>query len=213
MNPLTPAYDNKIAKKYSVRTLDQKIENKLALQESLGWPVDKNVFVVCVPHALTSDANADLVLQLLPALSALGIQLLVVGKGQRAFAEQMSSAQSSSPIGVHIIKDDEEHLRTMYAAADAAIFTCDPTDLEELQHALDYGAVPICSPSPLIADYNPVQESGNAFVYTGTTIWHVFAAIVRAKETYVFPYDYRTIQRQCMQTHPTEDELEEEEEM
>lgn len=212
MNPLTPAYDNKIPKKYSARTLDQKPENKLALQESLGWPEDNKVFLVCVPLELLQATNADRMLELVPALQALGIQLLVVGKGERAYGEKMSELQQKAQNMIHIIKDEEEALRLMYAAADAAVFTSNPAGTEELNHALQYGTVPICPPCNEVENYNPIQESGCAFVYTGESIWHLFAAVVRAKETYVFPYDYRTVQRQCMQQAGIVDEVEEDEE-
>ena len=64
---------------------------------------------------------------------------------------------------------------------------------------MHYGAVPIAPRTPSLQNYNPVQESGNAFLYDELTKWHCFGAIVRALETFNFPFDWRTIQRHCME--------------
>jgi len=39
---LTPAYDNKIARKYSARTIEHKTENKTALQEELAGSASRS---------------------------------------------------------------------------------------------------------------------------------------------------------------------------
>ena len=88
----------------------------------------------------------------------------------------------------------------MYAAADAALFLADPSTLPELRHCLQYGVVPIASECGALENYNPIQESGNAFLYEKLDPWHCFAAIVRATETHCFPFDWRTIQKHCMES-------------
>ena len=37
------------------------------------------------------------------------------------------------------------------------------------------------------------------FMFEKITVWHAFAAVVRALETYRFPFDWKTIQKHCMQ--------------
>jgi len=69
----------------------------------------------------------------------------------------------------------------------------DSTDVEEL---LANGIIPITSERPEVSDYDPNHESGNAFVYKNTSPWSVFAALVRAVETFKFPYDWKHIIRQ-----------------
>ena len=96
---------------------------------------------------------------------------------------------------VAILKDDEVQQRQMYAAADIALFCFDPTGTEELRHCLDYGVVPVAPECKALQNYDPVQEQGNAFLFDQTSEpWHGFAALIRALETYKFPFDWRTIQ-------------------
>jgi len=64
---------------------------------------------------------------------------------------------------------------------------------------LAYGVVPVApADTDGLDNYNPVQESGNAFTYDQPDVWRSFTAIVRAMETFKFPFDWRTIQKHCM---------------
>ncbi len=49
--------------------------------------------------------------------------------------------------------------------------------------------------SPFLEDYHPNTEAGNSFVYSEYNPWSVFMAMVRAFETYRFPYDWKHIIR------------------
>ncbi|MBA4336505.1 hypothetical protein C0416_01895 [bacterium] len=71
-------------------------------------------------------------------------------------------------------------------------------DMDLLKKAWSQGVVPITQAfDSSIIDYNPNTESGNSFVYDSKNYWEIFAAIVRACETYKFPYDWKFIVRSC----------------
>ncbi len=54
--------------------------------------------------------------------------------------------------------------------------------------------------TPLLDGYNAQQETGNAFLYDPPSMWNCFAAMVRALETYRFPFDWKTIQKHGLET-------------
>lgn len=67
---------------------------------------------------------------------------------------------------------------------------------DKVKQAWEAGVVPITPHlDASIVDYNPNTESGNAFIYQNANEWEVFAAVVRAIETYKFPYDWKFIVR------------------
>lgn len=69
-------------------------------------------------------------------------------------------------------------------------------NIDDVKKAWENGVIPITTDfHKSITDYNPNSESGNAFVFENKNHWEVFAAIVRACETYKFPYDWRFIIR------------------
>ncbi|HLD63334.1 MAG TPA: hypothetical protein VI913_00375 [Candidatus Peribacteraceae bacterium] len=197
---LSPSYDNKITRKYSSKTLEHKLDNKTALQAELSWPEEKRIPMIAVPSGVDEKTGGKLLLNLLPGLQAVGIELVILGRGGREFGEKMSQLAHEKGHRVAILKDDDVDQRKLYAAADIALFCFDAGNTEELQNCLRYGVVPIAPDTKALENYNPVQERGTAFLYDKMNEWHVFAALVRALETYKFPYDWRTIQRQCMES-------------
>lgn len=70
-------------------------------------------------------------------------------------------------------------------------------DVEEM---LLNGTIPISMARREIDDYNPNRESGNSFIYKNNDHWAIFATIVRAVETFKFPYDWNNIVRQGLET-------------
>jgi glycogen synthase len=71
-------------------------------------------------------------------------------------------------------------------------------NFDKIKKAWENGVVTITPGfNEQIKDYNPNTESGNAFVFKNANEWEIFAAIVRAVETYKFPYDWKFIVRSC----------------
>lgn len=66
----------------------------------------------------------------------------------------------------------------------------------DVQEILLNGTVPISCIRGEILDYNPNNEIGNGFVYDKNDYWCIFATLVRALETFKFPYDWSNIVRQ-----------------
>lgn len=197
---LSPAYDNKISRKYSARTVEHKIENKLALQEELGWMQEPKQPILCVPMGATESLGGELLVQILPGLLELPVGLVIRGRGSKKYGEIFTNLAKSHPHRIAIVADDEKNVRKMLAGSDIALFSSKADHVEDLENALRYGTIPVSLPHEELENYNPVQESGNAFVYEESNHWQCFAALVRALETLKFPYDWRTIQRHAMDT-------------
>ncbi len=197
---LSPAYDNKITRKYSAPTIEHKVENKLALQERVGWIEEPKQPVIFLPTAMTDALGGQLLLDLLPGILELSVGLVVRGRGSKKYGEALTKFAKQHSHKIAILPDDELSARQMYAGGDIALFLADHDEDGELQNALSYGAIPVSLPQSILANYNPVQESGNAFVFEHASVWQCFASIVRALETFKFPYDWRTIQRHAMST-------------
>ena len=58
------------------------------------------------------------------------------------------------------------------------------------------GCVPVAKfEGDSTVDYNPLRQKGNGFYFKNATKWEIFAAVVRALETYQFPYDWENLIR------------------
>ena len=199
MPQLSPAYDNKIARKFCARTVEHKPANKQALQEELGWIDEPKQAIVCISTGMTDALGGALLEQVISGMLELPITLLIRGRGSSKYGELFTKLAKGNGHRIKIIPDDEINLRKMLAGSDIALFFAAQQDPDEIANALRYGVIPVALPADGLDDYNPVQESGNAFLYEETTAWQCFAALVRALETFKFPYDWRTIQRHAME--------------
>lgn len=200
MPTFTPALDPAIARKYDVKSLEGKMQNKAALQEELGWPEERRCALLCLPAGMTDALGGELLKELLPGLLTLKVNIVILGKGSADFGTLFTELANEHPHRIAIIPNKEEMIRRMYAGCDMALFCADASDQPELQHSLRYGVVPITLTNDRLEDYNPNQESGTAFIYNELTPWHAFAALVRALETFRFPFDWKTIQKHCMES-------------
>ncbi len=200
MTILSPAYDNKIARKYSARTIEHKMENKTILQEELGWIAEPKQPVICIPTGITDALGGALLEQVLPGLMELPIAIIIRGRGSKKYGELFTKMSKGASHRISIVPDDETHVRKMLAGSDISLFFAHHDEDEMLENCLRYGTVPVSLPNNILDNYNPVQESGNSFVYDAETPWQCFGALVRALETFKFPYDWRTIQRHAIES-------------
>jgi glycogen synthase len=176
--------------------LSQKFGNK-EVTENIGTPVTTTTQpqnnqppVVTAPVDTTKTGILEL-----------GVGLVVRGRGSDSFGALFTSLEKKYDHAVKILADEETSMRKMLAGADIALFCAKGKECEaELGAALRYGVIPVAPAQTMLANYNPVQESGNSFTFEEATPWQCFAALVRALETFKFPYDWRTIQRSAMES-------------
>lgn len=199
MPTFTPDIDRTIARTYSVKTLEGKVQNKVALQQELRWPEEPKRALLCLPAGMTDGLGGALLRELLPGLLTLPLNLVILGKGSSSYGKLFTELAKEESHRIAIIPNEETMIRKMYAGCDMALFCEASSKQPELRTCLRYGVVPIAPLEEHLLDYNPNQERGTAFTYSEPTPWHAFTAIVRALETFRFPFDWKTIQRQCME--------------
>ena len=180
--------------------LSRKLISKSNLQKKLDWPVEGKHAVVCLPMGLTKVLGGEIFENVIDGLLTLPIEILILGKGSSSYGELVKELQEKNEHRIAIIPNDKNEIAEMYLASDMAVFLSDPSDSVELGLCLANGVVPITPETKMLEAYNPVQEKGNSFMYQKQDPWHCFAAIVRALETYIFPFDWKTIQKQCVKS-------------
>lgn len=137
-------------------------------------------------------SNHELVFHLLEGLLVLPIQVLVV-------SDQDPGEHHKKHSGKVMWFNPQEgqgapKLDQWIMAADMAVVFDEK--MATFNTLFDKGVVPIAhEKSPLVANYHPNEETGNSFTYSEKNPWGVFAALVRACETFHFPYDWQHIIR------------------
>lgn len=178
--------------------LDQKSAAKADLQKELGWEKQPRRAMLCLPAGMTDDLGGTLLEDVMAGLLSLPLQIVVIGKGSKEYGSYFSKLATDKPHKVAIVANDKTLIENVLTASDLALFCAPPGDSDDLQACLSHGVVPVSPASSMLTNYDPNQEAGNSFTYDQLTHWHCFAAAVRAMETYRFPYDFKTIQKNAI---------------
>ncbi len=149
-----PGGDPQIPVPYNRRSLFHKAENKRALQERFGLPVNDSAPLFAIISRLVNQKGIDLVLDILPDLILQGAQLVVLGSGDKLLEAALRKAGKQNPenIGLHI-GYDEPLAHHIEAGADIFLMPSrfEPCGLNQI-YSLRYGTVPIVRQTGGLAD-------------------------------------------------------------
>jgi len=178
--------------------LQNKAELKAKLKNSFPHALKDHSPVVGIlydgENADKSAKNASLAFSLVEALNSLGTSAMLITK------QDDEKIPFELREKVCAISMKSKSWEKFYYACDMMIVLTDSgsdTENEKMyRDMLKNGIIPIASRSQkFLSNYDPNHESGNCFIFDEKTIWEVFAATVRAIETYKFPYDWKNIIR------------------
>ena len=149
-NPETDLY---LPVHYSAADLSGKRVCKRALQRELGLP-NRDVPLLAVIGRLTPQKGFDLLIEIIPELMALDIQLVQLGTGDRDLEQQFHAAKIEHPDRIGIcIGFDEGLAHRIEAGADMLVMPSryEPCGLSQL-YSLRYGTVPLVRRTGGLAD-------------------------------------------------------------
>jgi starch synthase len=197
-----PATDRHLSRRFSVDTLDARIENKRALQARARLPQRDDVPLVAMVTRLDSQKGLDIcghVVHLLMNGIAGDAQFVVLGSGQRHYEEMFSYLagyhRDKMAAFLHYAPDLAP---AVYAGSDIFLMPSlfEPCGLGQLI-AMRYGSVPVVRATGGLVDTVPDGETGFTFeAFTTDACW---AALARAIGVYrTDPGAWRTLQRNGM---------------
>lgn len=169
-----PKADPHIACRYNSRTLDLKRHNKAALQNTANLPQDDARLLIGLIGRLVEQKGIDLVLDALPELLKLPVQLIVLGTGEAPFEARFKAEASAHPdqLAAYITYDEAQAHR-IEAGADALLMPSrfEPCGLNQM-YSLQYGTIPIVRRVGGLAD--TVLDATDAQLTQGTATGIVF---------------------------------------
>lgn len=194
-----PAYDNKIYQKYAQKTIENKMKNKEALCEALGLTFNKKVAIIGITYALKDENNVGMIQDIMNGILEQPVQIILTSIGTAKYQQYFTHLSEEHPDQIVITDNNEEEKRKIYAGSDIILIpTMSEECKEEAARAMKYGVIPIMPPVEFGENYNPNTEQGNAFIYMQDSPWNFFATLIRALESFKFPYDWKNIQKRAM---------------
>jgi starch synthase len=187
--------------------LKNRATNKAALQRRLGLRPAPDAFLLGVIGRLSIGKGLDLLLETLPAIVNDGMQLAVLGSGDRGLQHRYRAAAQAEPERVSFsIGHDEGLAHLIQAGADALVVPSrfEPCGLTQLC-ALRYGTVPIVSGVGGLND--SVVDAGEVagvrqtgFKFSPVNSENLADVLTRACATFRDVAAWRRIQRNGMST-------------
>ncbi|PCI24909.1 hypothetical protein COB57_04020 [Candidatus Peregrinibacteria bacterium] len=193
---LNPQKDPTLYKNYSLKNIHHRVLNKVHLQESFEMDANKAQFIVGVADELIDAGLVEEFFHVLEGLLSVGIMFVLRAKATKKYQERVEDLQKRYPSLLFVLNDSEENIRTIFASADAVLSL--HTDAELLMMSMTYGAVPICQANELVDNYDVIEEQGSGFCFMGESRWNIFESVIRARESFRFPYDWKNIQKTIM---------------
>ena len=164
-----PATDKRIAANYTVEDRSGKAVCKAKLQEELGLEVRDDRPLMVMVTRLTRQKGLDLVMYALDRILAGGVQVAVLGTGDRDYEDGLRYFQDKYPGTMAArIEFDPALSQRMYAAADMFLMPSkfEPCGLSQII-AMRYGTLPIVRETGGLKDtvipYNEYTGEGTGF--------------------------------------------------
>lgn len=181
-----PATDKRIAANYTVDDRSGKAVCKAKLQEELGLEVRNDRPLMVMVTRLTRQKGMDLVMYALDRILAGGVQVAVLGTGDRDYEDGLRYFQDKYPGTMAArIEFDPALSQRMYAAADMFLMPSkfEPCGLSQII-AMRYGTLPIVRETGGLKDtvqpYNEFTGEGTGFSFSNFNGDEMGDAVFRA---------------------------------
>lgn len=181
-----PATDKRIAANYTVEDRGGKAVCKAKLQEELGLEVRDDRPLMVMVTRLTRQKGMDLVMYALDRILAGGVQVAVLGTGDRDYEDGLRYFQDKYPGTMAArIEFDPALSQRMYAAADMFLMPSkfEPCGLSQII-AMRYGTLPIVRETGGLKDtvvpYNEFTGEGTGFSFSNFNGDEMGDAVFRA---------------------------------
>lgn len=202
-----PETDPMLAKNYSSSRLAGKSVNKTAVQSKMGLTIDPDIPLLGVVSRFTHQKGLDLLLNLVPSLLELPVQLVMLGSGEHDMQQQAMQLAHRYPgkVGV-MVGFDEVLSRLVEAGSDIFVMPSrfEPCGLNQF-YSQCYGTPPIVHATGGLVDSvidcnadSLKNGLASGFVFDDMTESALSAAIQRAVTLYHDKAKWKQLCRICM---------------
>jgi starch synthase len=185
-----PETDLALIKTYGPMDHKARLLNKKQLQRQFELPEEEETPLMVMVTRLTKQKGLELVRGVFHEIMATGVQLIVLGTGDREFEYFFSHMAAQYPDQCKVfIGFDEDLAHRVYAGADLFLMPSkfEPCGLSQLI-ALRYGSIPVVRETGGLNDtvksYNGETGKGNGFTFTNFNAHDMLFTIDRALSYY-----------------------------
>jgi len=201
---LDPRRDPHLAMRFGPGTLEDRAANKIALQREAGLPEAPDTPVLAMIGRLSGQKGLDILMPVLDALLRQPLQFVLLGTGEEQYHHQLRQVQERHRDRVSVfLSFDMPLAQRIYSGSDLFLMPSryEPCGLGQLI-AMRYGSVPVVRATgglaDTVVDFDPRAGEGNGFVFTTYDPLDLYAAVIRATESYKHADHWRALQERGM---------------
>ncbi len=199
-----PAVDRLIPQRYDMRSLDLKIENKKVLCEQMSLPCDRTVPLIGIISRLAGQKGFDLIGKVLDSLMLLGVQLVVLGTGEKQYHDLFTKAARKYPRQVAVrLTFSEELAHLIEAGSDMFLMPSryEPCGLNQI-YSLRYATIPVVRATggldDTVEDFSPSTLRGTGFKFRNYDSGDLLKAVTRAVRVFRNDAAWRALMKNGM---------------
>lgn len=185
-----PEKDKKISKKYSIKSLEKKANNKEYIEEKFGFEYEPDIPLIGMISRIDDNKGFDLLKKSFKDLMKMDIKLVVLGTGDKKYHNFFEDAALKFPekFGCYIGFDDDI-AHQIEAGADMFLMPSkfEPCGLNQM-YSMVYGTIPIVRQTGGLADtvinHGENGKVGTGFVFKKYDSKELLAAVKKALKVY-----------------------------
>jgi len=202
-----PANDKALAQTYTAKTIEDRAQNKVALQQELGLAINPKTFLVGMVSRLVEQKGLDLMLQTLDRfLAYTDAQFVLLGTGDRNYETQLWQLASRYPgrMATYLMYN-ESLSRRIYAGSDAFLMPSrfEPCGISQML-SMRYGCVPIVRRTGGLVDtvthHDPQNQRGTGYCFDRYEALDLYTCMVRASEGFNYKPQWQALQQRGMES-------------
>jgi starch synthase len=201
-----PKFDPFLWEHYDWNSLNKKRKNKAELQKLVKLERRPDIPVIGMVHRLTEQKGFDLIMEAMPWLLKMPLQLVVVGTGFKGYVDYFRKMAKKYPTKIGLFTPFTDQMASrVYAGSDMFLMPSryEPCGISQLI-SMRYGSIPIVHETgglmETITNFNPKRETGTGFTFSSYMKEDLLMAIVRALETYKYNKTWEHLVWRAMQT-------------
>jgi len=202
-NEWNPQKDERIFENYDSEHLEGKLKNKIFLKEAKGL-LEREGPLAGMVGRLVEQKGVDLLHTVVGDMVKMGMQLIVLGSGEKRYHEMLKSLERMYPnhVSINIGYDDKLAAR-IYAGCDLFLMPSryEPCGLGQMI-SLRYGTIPVVRSTgglaDTIEDFDPETKRGNGFVFHDFKPQDFLEALQKALSVYQQKEDWIYLVKKAM---------------
>ncbi|MBF2026785.1 MAG: glycogen synthase GlgA [Oscillatoriales cyanobacterium C42_A2020_001] len=200
-----PTTDKSLNRTFTADTLEERVANKVSLQEEVGLEVNSEVFLLGMVTRLVEQKGLDLVIQILDRFMAYSdAQMILLGTGERYYETQMWHLASRYPgrMSVYLLHNDIL-ARRIYAGCDGFLMPSrfEPCGISQML-SMRYGCIPIVRRTGGLVDtvthHDPMNHAGTGYCFDRYEPLDLYTCLVRAWEGFRYKDRWHELQQRAM---------------